>query len=117
MLDYLYAFIRTDTIYVQSLYDTYVTRTIMGIDCAPHGLSKCSEGELKVLEDHRVSTLRQLGLMASKYYSSAWAVACTHHCFTNSGLYTDNAWKIGGASTQAAVHRFHLRQFTNGFFD
>lgn len=118
LLDYLYPFLHTDMLIVQSLYDTWVSLNIFGISCAGKGITDaCSPAEKAVLENHRVKTLRFLGDLASPYYSSAFVFACTHHCLLSSPNYYGNNYVVYNKNLQKVMADFKARRFTNGYFD
>jgi hypothetical protein len=114
-MEYFYTFVRIDLFIVQTLYDPWVARNILGITCTGD-IGGCSEADRAVLETHRVNTLRQIALIASRYYSSAFVLACSHHT-VEIDHFRDQKYVIYGETLQQAVSRFVARKFTNGYFD
>ena len=43
MVDYLFPFVNVDLMIIQSLYDSWVSVNILGINCVAKGISTCSK--------------------------------------------------------------------------
>jgi hypothetical protein len=104
--EYNHVFIKVPLFAIQSPYDSWSLRNILGISCEDGGsLIGCDEGQMRYIEDYHTNTTVVLkAIAANSAKNGYWAPSCSNHVYSTwNGLY-DAAYRIPANSVHSLIH-------------
>ena len=104
--EYSHSFITVPLFAIQSPYDTWSMRYILGIFCEDGGaFVGCGEGQMRYLEDYHKNTSVVLKAIAANGKKNGyWAPSCANHVYSVWNALYDSTYRVPANSVNSLMH-------------
>lgn len=103
--EYNHFYIKTPLFAIQSPYDSWSIRYILGIFCEDGGsLIGCGDGQLKYLEEYHANTSTVLrAISKNSNLNGYWAPSCSNHVYSTWNALYDQSYRIPAISENSLM--------------